>query len=265
MGVDPALVLRVDEQRRLEVCVWLNRVGRLGQRRSRVASKKCCFWQKFWLSFCWFRGATFERTEEEEGEPAAGIVAGREGEHALLPVVAALLPRPLLRRADELALEVHEKVPELVEPGRRGGDCRSSRGVGGCSVVDRSGARRGDVRWWALVLGPVSLRRADHAARLGGRHEPDREGRGEGVGLASVVTRSFGSGVHAGALLGDSNSNPEASNDAIITPSTSSHTTHTGFGSSEKTKGCPVPNRLFQLNELLGSFSFTPRRLFDSE
>ena len=216
----------------------------MGQRRSRVASKKCCFWQKFWLSFCWFRGATFERTEEEEGEPAAGIVAGREGEHALLPVVAALLPRPLLRRADELALEVHEKVPELVEPGRRGGDCDTSRrrGVGGCSVRDRSGARRGDVRGWALVLGPVSLRRADHAARLGGRHEPDREGRGEGVGLASVVTRSFGSGVHAGALLGDSNSNPEASNDAIITPSTSSHTTHTGFGSSEKTKGCPVPN-----------------------
>ena len=212
----------------------------------RVASKKCCFWQSFWLSFCWFRGATFERTEEEEGEPAAGIVAGREGEHALLPVVAALLPRPLLRRADELALQVHEKVPELVEPGRRGGDCDTSRrrGVGGCSVRDRSGARRGDVRGWALVLGPVSLRRADHAARLGGRHEPDRGGRGEGEGrLASVVTRSFGSGVHAGALLGDSNSNPEASNDAIrITPSTSSHTSDTGFGSSEKTKGCPVPN-----------------------
>lgn len=208
----------------------------------RVASKKCCFWQKF-LAICWFRGATFERTEEEEGEPAAGIVAGREGEHALLPVVAALLPRPLLRRADELALQVHEKVPELVEPSRRGGDCCSSRGgVGGCSVVDRSGARRGDVRGRALVLGPVSLRRADHAARLGGRHEPDREGRGEGVGLASVVTRSFGSGVHAGALLGDSNSNPEASNDAIITPSTSSHTNNTGFGSSEKTKGCPLPN-----------------------
>jgi hypothetical protein len=61
-------------------------------------------------------------------------------------------------------------------------------------------------------------------------------------GLASVVTRSFGSGVHAGALLGDSNSNPEASNDAIITPSTSSHTNNTGFGSSEKTKGCPLPN-----------------------
>ena len=219
-------------------------MGRFGQSRSRVASKKCCFWQKFWLSFCWFRGATFERTEEEEGEPAAGIVAGREGEHALLPVVAALIPRPLLRGADELALQVHEKVPELVEPGRRGGDCDTSRrrGVGGCSVRDRSGARRGDVRGWALVLGPVSLRRADHAARLGGRHEPDREGRGEGVGLASVVTRSFGSGVHAGALLGDSNSNPEASNDAIITPSTSSHTTHTGFGSSEKTKGCPLPN-----------------------
>ena len=195
------------------------------------------------IAFCWFRGATFERTEEEEGEPAAGIVAGREGEHALLPVVAALLPRPLLRGADELALEVHEKVPELVEPSRRGGDCCSSRGgVGGCSVVDRSGARRGDVRGRALVLGPVSLRRADHAARLGGRHEPDREGRGEGVGLASVVTRSFGSGVHAGALLGDSNSNPEASNDAIITPSTSSHTNNTGFGSSEKTKGCPLPN-----------------------
>jgi hypothetical protein len=56
------------------------------------------------------------------------------------------------------------------------------------------------------------------------------------------VTRSFGSGVHAGALLGDSNSNPEASNDAIITPSTSSHTNNTGFGSSEKTKGCPLPN-----------------------
>ena len=31
VGVDPALVLRVDEQRRLEVCVWLNRVGRFGQ------------------------------------------------------------------------------------------------------------------------------------------------------------------------------------------------------------------------------------------
>jgi len=207
--------------------------------------KNVVFGKSFWLSFCWFRGATFERTEEEEGEPAAGIVAGREGEHALLPVVAALLPRPLLRRADELALQVHEKVPELVEPGRRGGDCDTSRrrGVGGCSVRDRSGARRGDVRGWALVLGPVSLRRADHAARLGGRHEPDRGGRGEGEGrLASVVTRSFGSGVHAGALLGDSNSNPEASNDAIITPSTSSHTNNTGFGSSEKTKGCPLPN-----------------------
>ena len=205
--------------------------------------KKMLFLAKV-LAICWFRGATFERTEEEEGEPAAGIVAGREGEHALLPVVAALLPRPLLRGADELALEVHEKVPELVEPSRRGGDCCSSRGgVGGCSVVDRSGARRGDVRGRALVLGPVSLRRADHAARLGGRHEPDRGGRGEGEGrLASVVTRSFGSGVHAGALLGDSNSNPEASNDAIITPSTSSHTNNTGFGSSEKTKGCPLPN-----------------------
>ena len=33
-----------------------------------------------------------------------------------------------------------------------------------------------------------------------------------------------------------------ASNDAIITPSTSSHTNNTGFGSSEKTKGCPLPN-----------------------
>ena len=72
--------------------------------------------RRFWL-FCWFRGATFERTEEEEGESAAGVLAGHEGVHALPPVVAALLPRPLLRFRDDLALQVDQQVAEFLEPG----------------------------------------------------------------------------------------------------------------------------------------------------
>ena len=74
------------------------------------------------LAFCWFRGAAFERTEEEEGESAAGVLAGHEGVHALPPVVAALLPRPLLRFRDDLALQVDQQVAEFREPGAGGGD-----------------------------------------------------------------------------------------------------------------------------------------------
>ena len=56
------------------------------------------------------------------GESAAGVLAGHEGVHALPPVVAALLPRPLLRFRDDLALQVDQQVAEFREPGAGGGD-----------------------------------------------------------------------------------------------------------------------------------------------
>ena len=187
VGVDPALVLRVDEQRRLQVCArsrvrGLGVCGVSGRRRASGRVKlvlKSGLSKEEVLAFCWFRGAAFERTEEEEGESAAGVLAGHEGVHALPPVVAALLPRPLLRFRDDLALQVDQQVAEFREPGAGGGDRPGGRLDRSGVPLPRGGPRgwRGDVRWRALVLGPVSLRGADHRAER--RRCPQRSYRGE--------------------------------------------------------------------------------------